>query len=84
MELEIDERTTVQHLDERFNYFYDWSQEMSHNDTHLVPVVLSGDLPIATWKVILIPSAQYLCNQQSYTDTYNENSWFSYKGPLIW
>lgn len=43
VELEIDERTRVRHTDERFNYFYDWSQEMSHNDTHLVPVVLYGD-----------------------------------------
>lgn len=29
---------------ERFNYFDDWSQEMFYNDTHLVPVVLCGDL----------------------------------------
>lgn len=50
LELEIDERTRVKHLDEKFNYFDDWSQEMFHNDTHLVQVVLCGDLLLTKLK----------------------------------
>lgn len=38
----------MKHFDEKLNYFDDWSQEMFDNDTHLVPVVLCGDLLVAS------------------------------------
>ena len=71
----------MKHSDERFNYFDDWSQEMSDNDSHLVPVVLRGHLLIASWNVILTLPAQ---NKQSHPDPCGRIFMNSYWIVKIW
>lgn len=67
LELEKGEGTGAKHFDERFDYFSHWSQEMFHNDTLLVLVVLCKDLT----------EASIIWNEQSYTNAYDLFQWIS-------